>query len=270
MSKTFKTSKTLKMLKTSKISKILFCIQIGISTHIVYILKRLVDDISSILGMFLLNCKDSTHWLGECRFTDLVLSIKNHDGLKTQFSVKCRMCHTTGDFWSEPKDDKKLDVNNGIVSGTILTGTGHKQLEELLAAADIACMNNKKYIKHHNEMSEAFAAAAEEEMRVAGEEEKRLAIERGDVIDGIPHIPVITDGSWMKRSYRSDYGPNAERSDVEGYMYEQLKSNHYQMLKDQQSNRAVLECATRDQHEKPGVAQHTAKSSHCFKLWKSL
>ncbi|XP_072762580.1 uncharacterized protein [Anoplolepis gracilipes] len=46
---------------------------------------------------------------------------------------------------------------------------------------------------HHNEMSEAFAAAAEEEMRVAGEEEKRLAIEREDIIDGIPHIPVITD-----------------------------------------------------------------------------
>ena len=52
-------------------------------------------------------------------------------------------------------------------------------------------------------MSEVFAVAAEEEMRVAGEEERQLAIERGDVINDIPHIPVITDGSWMKRSYRS-------------------------------------------------------------------
>ncbi|XP_072757720.1 uncharacterized protein [Anoplolepis gracilipes] len=34
-------------------------------------------------------------------------------------------------------------------------------------------------------------------------------------------------------------------------MYEQLRSNHYQMLKDQQCNRAVLECATQGQHENP-------------------
>ncbi|XP_072743985.1 uncharacterized protein [Anoplolepis gracilipes] len=34
-------------------------------------------------------------------------------------------------------------------------------------------------------------------------------------------------------------------------MYEQLRSNHYQILKDQQCNRAVLECATRGQHENP-------------------
>ncbi|KMQ82875.1 hypothetical protein RF55_21602, partial [Lasius niger] len=134
----------------------------------------------------------STHWINECRFTDLIISEQKH-GLKTKFSVKCRMCRFTESFWSEPTDDKILDVNNGIVSGTILTGIGHKQLEELLAAVDVPCMSNKTYIKYHNEMSEAFAATAEEEMRVAGEEEKRLAIERGDIIDGIPHVPVITD-----------------------------------------------------------------------------
>jgi hypothetical protein len=40
-------------------------------------------------------------------------------------------------------------------------------------------------------------------MKTAGEEERRLALERNDVIDGIPHIPVVADGSWMKRSYRT-------------------------------------------------------------------
>lgn len=48
-----------------------------------------------------------------------------------------------------------------------------------------------------------------------------------------------------------DYGPNVERPDIEGHMYEQLKSNHYEMLIEQQCNRAVLEYATRDQHENP-------------------
>ncbi|KMQ87529.1 hypothetical protein RF55_13165 [Lasius niger] len=113
------------------------------------------------------------------------------------------MCHFRDNFWSELTDDRILDVNRGAVCETILTGIGHKQLEELLAVVDVPCMSNKTYLNHHNEMSEAFAAAAEEEMRVAGEEERRLANERGDVVNGIPHIPVITDGSWMKRSYRS-------------------------------------------------------------------
>ncbi|XP_072751049.1 uncharacterized protein [Anoplolepis gracilipes] len=48
-----------------------------------------------------------------------------------------------------------------------------------------------------------------------------------------------------------DYGPNTERPDIEDHMYEQPRSNHYQILKDQQCNRAVLECATRGQHENP-------------------
>ncbi|XP_071654094.1 uncharacterized protein [Temnothorax longispinosus] len=145
----------------------------------------------------------SAHWINECRFTDLVITKIKRVGLKIKFIVECRMCHYRSSFWSEPTDDRKLDVNRGIVAGTILTGIGHKQLEELLAAVDVLCMSNKTYISFHNEMSEAFAAAAEEEMRMAGEEARRLAIERGDVIDGVPHIPVITDGSWMKRSYRS-------------------------------------------------------------------
>ena len=67
-------------------------------------------------------------------------------------------------------------------------------------------------------LSEAFAATAEEEMRTAGEEETRLTIERGDVIDGISHIPVITNGSWMKRFYRSgSYDSSFGAAIITGY-----------------------------------------------------
>ena len=78
----------------------------------------------------------SAHWINECRFTDLVITQVQRFGLKIKFFVKCRMCHFKNSFWSEPTDDRKFDVNRGIVAGTILTGTGHKQLEELLAAVD--------------------------------------------------------------------------------------------------------------------------------------
>lgn len=50
---------------------------------------------------------------------------------------------------------------------------------------------------------EGFAKAAEESMNTATEEERSLAIQCNDVINGIPHISVIGDGSWMKRSYRT-------------------------------------------------------------------
>lgn len=64
-------------------------------------------------------------------------------------------------------------------------------------------MSNETHQSCHENMHQAFAIAAEEEMRVAGKEEFRLAVERGHVKNGVPFIPVITDGSWLKRSYRT-------------------------------------------------------------------
>lgn len=43
-------------------------------------------------------------------------------------------------------------------------------------------------------------------MKEAGEEEKRIALEKGHVTsDGIPYITVIGDGGWSKRSYGHGY-----------------------------------------------------------------
>ncbi|KAG7197647.1 hypothetical protein KM043_016470 [Ampulex compressa] len=106
-------------------------------------------------------------------------------------------------FWNKPTVDDILKVSESVVCDTILTGTGHKQLEELLAVMDVPYMSNKTYLIYHSEMSETFTAVAEKEMQEAGKKEKQLVIERGNVINGIPHIPVITEGSWIKRSYDS-------------------------------------------------------------------
>lgn len=41
-------------------------------------------------------------------------------------------------------------------------------------------------------------------MRIAGEEERKLAIESGEIdIDGIPMCAVVADGQWSKRSYKT-------------------------------------------------------------------
>lgn len=145
----------------------------------------------------------SNHWNGNCSFADLITTKHQNFGDKIKYFVACKMCHHTDYFMSEPDNPEVLDLNRGIVAGAILTGNGYSQLQELFAAMDIRFMSNSTYQKCHDEMQKAFEAAAEEEMKAAGEEEFRLAVKRGDVKNGLPRIPVITDGSWMKRSYKS-------------------------------------------------------------------
>ncbi|XP_076398191.1 uncharacterized protein LOC143266631 [Megachile rotundata] len=99
----------------------------------------------------------------------------------------------------------QMDVNRSAVAVVMLTRGSYAQMEEFLASMNIKCMSKRQFITHHDEIANSLIAAAEEEMIAAAKVERRLALERGDVVpeSGIPHIPVIADGSWMKRSYRT-------------------------------------------------------------------
>lgn len=48
---------------------------------------------------------------------------------------------------------------------------------------------------------------AEGQIKIAGDEERHLAIESGTIeyIDGIPMCTVVADGQWSKRSYKTKY-----------------------------------------------------------------
>lgn len=71
---------------------------------------------------------------------------------------------------------------------------------------DVPCMTNKSFIQNSNKIAEVINESAWEQMRLAGLEEKKLALERNDVdIDGIPMCPVVADGQWGKRSYKTKY-----------------------------------------------------------------
>jgi len=63
-------------------------------------------------------------------------------------------------------------------------------------------MSKKIYENVHETIIEALAKAAEESMNAATNEKHELA-QHNEVINGIPLIVVIGDGSWMKRSYRT-------------------------------------------------------------------
>ena len=99
-----------------------------------------------------------------------------------------------------------MDINYAVVSATITVGIGHTQLKELLTEINVYCLSDNTYIKIKIELYHTFSTAANNNMRKAGEEAKRLAIERGHVSDtGVPYTAVVTDGSWMKRSFGTSY-----------------------------------------------------------------
>lgn len=55
-------------------------------------------------------------------------------------------------------------------------------------------------------MSNAVNDALIDQLKKAGKEERRIAIENGNVDEqGVPMCTVIADGQWSKRSYKTKF-----------------------------------------------------------------
>lgn len=97
-------------------------------------------------------------------------------------------------------------------------GIGYAQLTELSASIEVPTMCNATYIKIQNCMNLVVQQTAWNEMQMAGDEERQMALENGEVdVDGIPMCTVIADGQWSKRSYKSKY--NALSGTVRKHIY---------------------------------------------------
>jgi hypothetical protein len=67
-----------------------------------------------------------------------------------------------------------------------MTGIGHTQLTEFIAFLDMHSLSCDKYIKIQNNIAELIYESEWEEIKKSGEEDKRKAIECGDIdSDGI-------------------------------------------------------------------------------------
>lgn len=74
------------------------------------------------------------------------------------------------------------------------------------AALDIPCMANTIRSRIHKSMSSSSHDSAWTEMLKAGKEERRLAIEVGDVDKEKNALcTIVADDQWAKRSYKSKY-----------------------------------------------------------------
>jgi len=143
----------------------------------------------------------------EGTFMDMELLHERRFGLRSKFTFLCKMCKIVHIIESEEEKPKLyMPINEAAVSGSISIGIGHSQLEEICATMDIPSMTSKTYIKNNDIIGKKIHEIAENVMKIAGEEERRLAIENGDIDNnGIPMCTVVADGQWGKRSYKTKY-----------------------------------------------------------------
>ncbi|XP_076685768.1 uncharacterized protein LOC143377868 [Andrena cerasifolii] len=179
------------------------------------------------------------------------------NGLENVYYVECKMCKYTEHISCLRKSDATMDINRAAVSATMMTGGGYNQLEDILTAVNVSCMTKRIYEKCQNDLIDALEVAAQREMEDAGKEEKELAISRGDVHaeSNLPFIPVVADGSWMKRSYRGgDYNSLSGVGAIVGYY---TKKVLYISVK----NKFCMTCQI------AGTKKEEPREHRCFKNW---
>ncbi|XP_060855342.1 uncharacterized protein LOC132933068, partial [Metopolophium dirhodum] len=142
-----------------------------------------------------------------CTFMDMEFVREIRFGLRSQFQFTCKMCKVNMKIESEKKvPETYLPINLAAISGSISIGIGYSQLDEILASTDIPCMSSSTFLSGQEEIGDKIHCIAQDAMRLAGEEERRLAIEANELdIDGIPMCTVVADGQWSKRSYKTKY-----------------------------------------------------------------
>lgn len=173
--------------------------------------RRLVDI------MFLFNSiKNIDHHPFNCSFKNLIFIKEIRNGFFSKFVFKCNICNTSETISNE--EEVTTSVNSDIVSAVVNTGQGFSQLDTFSAILNMPNMSNPKYQAVHSKILQHSEELALDSMKEAGKEEARLALEENNVNeDGIPLITVVADGTWAKRSYKSNY--NALSGAVSIYLY---------------------------------------------------
>lgn len=141
-----------------------------------------------------------------CTFKDLTLKKEIKNGFLSEFVFQCNICNKMEYISNENRNSMSMSINSAIVSATLCTGLGYSQLDMISAILNMHNMSNPVYQKIHNEILKHTTEVALDAMKEAGKEEAKLALEDNSVTDdGIPLITVVADGTWSKRSYKTNY-----------------------------------------------------------------
>lgn len=184
-----------------------------------------------------------------CTLKNLIVQKEEINGLESKIIFKCNMCNVVKSI------ECNVGANVASVIGVMNVGSGYSHLGQITAALNIPCMSSPTYLKHQEKVSDAWEAASLDSIIEAGLEERRLAIENGDVTEnGTATITVLCDGSWAKRSYRTNYNSLSGAAAIVGY---KTKKVLYLGVK----NKFCIQC---NKHkDKESVPEHA-----CYKNWQ--
>ena len=126
-----------------------------------------------------------------------------HAGLATVLSVKCIKCESKFCIKSS-KHVKTADghqrwvVNVAAVLGKMSMGGGAASLTCTMAPMNVPGMPKRLYAATERFVSDSMKQLLTAKLLAAGEEERKLATERGDFHQGVPAITVVVDGGKSK------------------------------------------------------------------------
>ncbi|XP_022160039.1 uncharacterized protein LOC111026293 [Myzus persicae] len=142
----------------------------------------------------------------DCSFIDMEYQKETFIGFQSILTFKCKVCNIESKLYTENPKTVQVPINKATVHGCQAIGIGHTQLSELFSFLEIPSLSINGYTKIQENVADIVHATAWDEIKKGGEEEKKMALECGDIdVDGTPVITVVADGQWSKRSYRTKY-----------------------------------------------------------------
>ncbi|CAG2204291.1 unnamed protein product [Mytilus edulis] len=91
------------------------------------------------------------------------------------------------------------------VWGSIATGNGPSHLNEILSTLNSPGISQPTFSAIEHDIGKWWSSILDQSMIEAGQEERQIAIEKGDFHNEIPSITVIMDGGWSKRTHKHSY-----------------------------------------------------------------
>lgn len=228
---------------------------LGSSSRIIN-LQQLADHIAEVTS-HAASCTTCTNSGGDAF---ALVCAKNRQGLASILVARCRGCGKEFPFSTSskvrclPDGHVRWECNLAAVWGQMATGGGYSPLQESMATLGVPVMTKKAFIHTESVIGQWWWEMLCESMKKAGEEERQLAVQRGDFHQGVLAITVIVDGGWSKRSHKHSYNAKSGVGIIIGMETKKLLHiavrNKY--------------CTTCVQVQKRGkeVPEHT-----CFKNW---
>lgn len=190
----------------------------------------------------------------DCRLQNLVLLSERRIGYISEFCYKCNMCNVTLTLTTSNKNSNS-NINLTAVTSSIIVGSGFSQINEFVSLLNIPPMTGRTFVKTQNKAADTIEETALQLMCEAAEEEKKIALKAGNVDkDGTPVIKVVCDGSWAKRSYRTNFTSLSGVAAIIGY---NTKKVLYMGVK----NKYCYICKTAENKGKQ------PQSHTCYKNW---